>query len=55
MMNDIGVRAKDAAKKLSNFKHKDKVLIAVANAITQNEARILEANRKDVEKGLKSG
>ena len=55
MMNDIGVRAKEAAKKLSNFKHKDKVLIAVANAITQNEARILEANRKDVEKGLKSG
>lgn len=55
MMNDIGVRAKDAAKKLSNFKHKDKVLIAVANAITQNEARILEENRKDVEKGLKSG
>jgi glutamate-5-semialdehyde dehydrogenase len=55
MMNDIGVRAKEAAKKLSNFKHKDKVLIAVANAITQNEARILEENRKDVEKGLKSG
>lgn len=54
-MKQIGINAKEAAKKLSSFKHKDKVLIAIANAITENEEKILDANRKDIESGRKSG
>ncbi len=55
MMKQIGINAKEAAKKLSSFKHKDKVLIAIANAITENQEKILDANRKDIESGRKSG
>lgn len=56
MLTEIGKRAKDAAAKLAiaSTKDKNKILLAMANALRENCDKILEANAVDIENGRKN-
>ena len=57
LMNDLGARARAAAGPLSiaTPDRKNAALEAMADALTRNEAAILEANREDMARGEKAG
>ncbi|WP_113153421.1 glutamate-5-semialdehyde dehydrogenase [Nitratireductor sp. OM-1] len=57
LMNDLGARARAAAGPLSiaTPDEKNAALEAMADALTRNEAAILEANREDMARGEKTG
>ncbi|WP_390881233.1 glutamate-5-semialdehyde dehydrogenase [Nitratireductor aquimarinus] len=57
LMNDLGARARAAAGPLSiaTPDEKNAALEAMADALTRNEAAILEANREDMARGEKAG
>ncbi len=57
LMNDLGARARAAAGPLSiaSPDEKNAALEAMADALTRNEAAILEANREDMARGEKAG
>ncbi len=57
MLEDMGRRAKDAARKLSLIRDEEKnnALAFVADQLWVNRDKILKANTEDVEKGLNSG
>ncbi len=57
LMNDLGARARAAAGPLSiaTPDQKNAALEAMADALTRNEAAILEANREDMARGEKAG
>ena len=56
LMNDIGQRAKTAARSLANTNSKTKVaaLLSAANQIEAHQDSILKANEKDMEQGKKT-
>lgn len=56
MLTEIGKRAKDAAAKLAVISTEDKnrILLAMANALRENCDKILEANAIDIENGRKN-
>lgn len=56
MLTEIGKRAKDAAAKLAvtSTEDKNRILLAMANALRENCDRILEANALDIENGRKN-
>lgn len=56
MLTEIGKRAKDAAAKLAiaSTEDKNKILLAMANALRENCDKILEANAVDIENGRKN-
>ena len=56
MLTEIGKRAKDAAAKLAvtSTEDKNRILLAMANALRENCDKILEANALDVENGRKN-
>ncbi|MBN7757064.1 glutamate-5-semialdehyde dehydrogenase [Nitratireductor aquimarinus] len=56
LMNDLGARARAAAGPLSiaTSDQKNAALEAMADALTRNEAAILEANREDMARGEKA-
>ena len=56
MLTEIGRRAKDAAAKLAvtSTEDKNRILLAMANALRENCDRILEANALDIENGRKN-
>ena len=56
MLTEIGKRAKDAAAKLAvtSTEDKNRILLAMANALRENCDRILEANAFDIENGRKN-
>ncbi len=53
MLTEIGKRAKDAAAKLAvtSTEEKNRILLAMANALRENCDKILEANAIDIENG----
>ena len=53
MLTEIGKRAKDAAAKLAvaSTEDKNRILLAMANALRENCDKILEANAVDIENG----
>ncbi len=53
MLTEIGKRAKDAAAKLAvtSTEDKNRILLAMANALRENCDKILEANAIDIENG----
>ena len=53
MLTEIGKRAKDAAAKLAvtSTEDKNRILLAMANALRENCDKILEANALDIENG----
>lgn len=53
MLTEIGKRAKDAATKLAvaSTEDKNRILLAMANALRENCDKILEANAVDIENG----
>ncbi|MEM1006287.1 MAG: glutamate-5-semialdehyde dehydrogenase [Pseudomonadota bacterium] len=57
LMADLGQRAKDAARDLAfaSAERKHAALIAAAEAVWTNRARIIEANKKDLEFGRQKG
>ncbi|CAN0654913.1 glutamate-5-semialdehyde dehydrogenase [Nitratireductor aquimarinus] len=57
LMNDLGARARAAAGPLSiaTPDEKNAALEAMADALTRNEAAILEANREDMARGEEAG
>ncbi len=57
LMNDLGARARAAAGPLSiaSPDQKNAALEAMADALTRNEAAILEANREDMARGEEAG
>ncbi|WP_349365962.1 MAG: glutamate-5-semialdehyde dehydrogenase [Nitratireductor rhodophyticola] len=57
LMNDLGARARAAAGPLSiaTPDEKNAALEAMAEALTRNEAAILEANREDMARGEEAG
>ncbi|MDV6225819.1 glutamate-5-semialdehyde dehydrogenase [Nitratireductor aquimarinus] len=57
LMNDLGARARAAAGPLSiaTPDQKNAALEAMADALTRNEAAILEANREDMARGEEAG
>lgn len=57
LMNDLGTRARAAAGPLSiaTPDEKNAALEAMADALTRNEAAILEANREDMARGEEAG
>jgi glutamate-5-semialdehyde dehydrogenase len=57
MLEDMGRKARDAARKLAliNAKEKNDALSLVADRLWTCREKILNANKKDVEKGLNSG
>ncbi len=56
MLTEIGKRAKDAAAKLAvtSTEDKNRILLAMANALRENCDKILEANARDIENGRKN-
>ena len=56
MLTEIGKRAKDAAAKLAvtSTEDKNRILLAMANALRENCDKILEANAIDIENGRKN-
>lgn len=56
MLTEIGKRAKDAAAKLAvtSTEDKNRILLAMANALRENCDKILEANALDIENGRKN-
>lgn len=56
MLTEIGKRAKDAAAKLAvtSTEDKNRILLAMANALRENCGKILEANAIDIENGRKN-
>ena len=56
MLTEIGKRAKDAAAKLevTSTEDKNRILLAMANALRENCDKILEANAIDIENGRKN-
>ena len=56
MLTKIGKRAKDAAAKLAvtSTEDKNRILLAMANALRENCDKILEANALDIENGRKN-
>ena len=57
MLNELGIRAKKAAESLysASSETKDLALTYAAQALLDNQAEILEENKKDVENGRASG
>lgn len=56
-MTSIGRRARQAGHRLAaaTTAEKDRALLAMADAITAAEERLIEANRKDLERGERNG
>ena len=56
-MKNIAVEAKEASKKLAllSSEQKDRALLAMAGALTAAEAKVLAANRLDVDAAKKKG
>ncbi|WP_170371082.1 glutamate-5-semialdehyde dehydrogenase [Ruegeria arenilitoris] len=57
LMADLGKRAKDASRDLAfaSAERKHAALIAAADAVWKNRARIIEANKKDLDYGREKG
>lgn len=57
LMADLGKRAKDASRDLAfaSAERKHAALIAAAEAVWENRAQIIEANRKDLDYGREKG
>ena len=57
MLEELGVKAKEAERKLSvaTTEEKNKILTAIAKALIDNTEKIVEANAIDLENGKKNG
>lgn len=55
MLEELGVKAKEAERKLSvaTTEEKNKILTAIAKALIDNTEKIVEANAIDLENGKK--
>ena len=56
MLEELGVKAKEAERKLSvaTTEEKNKILTAIAKALIDNTEKIVEANAIDLENGKKN-
>ena len=56
MLEELGVKAKEAERKLSvaTTEEKNKILTAIAKALIDNTEKIVEANAIDLENGKKT-